>query len=160
MKKNDISILMADDDQDDCVLVKNAFAANLIANRLSFVEDGEELMDYLYNRGRYSDKTLFPLPGLILLDLNMPRKDGHEALREIRADHKLRRISVIVLTTFEREEEILRSYEIGANSFITKPVTFQGLVDAIKILSRYWFEIVKLPGKRPTIKNYKNTVST
>ena len=160
MKKNDISILMADDDQDDCVLVKNAFAANLIANRLSFVEDGEELMDYLYNRGRYSDKTLFPLPGLILLDLNMPRKDGHEALREIKADHKLRRISVIVLTTSEREEEILRSYEIGANSFITKPVTFQGLVDAIKILSRYWFEIVKLPGKRPTIKNYKNTVST
>jgi CheY-like chemotaxis protein len=143
-----ISILMADDDQDDCLLVKNAFAANLIVNSLYFVEDGEELMDYLYRRGKYRDTTAFPLPGLILLDLNMPRKDGREALREIKADQDLRRIPVIVLTTSEQEEEISRSYEMGANSFITKPVTFQGLVDAIKALSLYWLEIVELPIRR------------
>ncbi|MEW5802463.1 MAG: response regulator [bacterium] len=139
------SILMADDDQDDCLLVKNAFTAGRIANSLYFVEDGEELMDYLYHRGKYGDIAAFPSPGLILLDLNMPRKDGREALREIKADSGLRKIPVIILTTSEREEEIVRSYEMGANSFITKPMSFQGLVEIIKTLSRYWFEIVELP---------------
>ncbi|MEW6379288.1 MAG: response regulator [bacterium] len=147
-KIESISILMADDDQDDCLLVKNAFAANRIANSLHFVEDGEELMDYLYRRGNYSDIAAFPLPALILLDLNMPKKDGREALREIKADPNLRSIPVIILTTSEREEEIFRSYDMGANSFITKPVTFQGLVEAMKALSRYWFEIVELPSRR------------
>ena len=144
-KIKNVSVLMADDDQDDCLLVKNAFAASLIINSLYFVEDGEELMNYLYHRGKYSDTAAFPMPGLILLDLNMPRKDGREALREIKANQYLRRIPVIILTTSEREEEIFRSYEMGANSFITKPVTFQGLVEVMKTLSRYWFEIVELP---------------
>jgi len=147
-KLENLSILMADDDQDDCLLVKNALAANGIIHGLYFVEDGEELMDYLYHRGKYGDTVAFPTPGLILLDLNMPRKDGREALREIKQDPDLRRIPVIILTTSEREEEIFRSYDLGANSFITKPVSFQGLVEVMKSINRYWFEIVELPNKK------------
>ncbi len=137
-----ITILMADDDQDDCLLVKKAFKASRLANDLHFVGDGEELMEYLYRRGKYADA---PRPGLILLDLNMPRKDGREALKEIKTDEGLREIPVVVLTTSKDEEDILRSYNLGANSYITKPVTFEGLCDVMKSIGKYWFEIVELP---------------
>lgn len=143
-----ITILMAEDDPEDRMIAKDGFEESKLANDLCFVEDGEELMDYLYRRGKYSDPEISPRPGLILLDLNMPRKDGREALAEIKADPKLRSIPVVVLTVSKAEEDILRSYDLGANSYITKPVTFAGLVEALKALSIYWFEIVELPPAR------------
>lgn len=140
-----VQILMADDDADDRLMAEKALGEVRLTNGLVFVEDGEELMDYLYHRGKYADASQFPLPGLILLDLNMPRKDGREALAEIKADPVLHRIPVVVLTTSQAEQDILRSYDLGVNSFITKPFTFSGLTDAVKILNQYWFQLVKLP---------------
>lgn len=141
-----ITILMADDDADDRLLARDALDESRVANDLRFVEDGEELMDYLLRRGEYADPARSPRPGLILLDLNMPRKDGREALGEIKAHPDLRRIPVVVLTTSRQEEDVARSYDLGANSFISKPVTFQGLVETMRALGRYWVEIVALPG--------------
>jgi CheY-like chemotaxis protein len=140
-----ITILMADDDPDDRLLTKEAFAETHLANDLRFVEDGVELLDYLKRRGKYADPAASPRPGLILLDLNMPRMDGREALREIKADPALKNIRVIVLTTSKAEEDILRTYDLSASSYITKPVTFSGLVDVVKALGKYWLEIVELP---------------
>ncbi len=140
-----ITFLMAEDDQDDCLLVKEAFLESHLVNRLQYVEDGIELLDYLRRLGKFTNKEEFPTPDLILLDLNMPRKDGREALEEIKADPLLRYIPVVVLTTSKAEEDILRSYNIGAAGYITKPVTFTGLVEAIKGLEKYWVQIVQLP---------------
>jgi CheY-like chemotaxis protein len=139
-----IVILLADDDEEDRMLAKDALAESRVVNDLRCVEDGDELLDYLYRRGRYAGMEA-PAPGLILLDLNMPRKDGREALREIKADPDLRRIPIIVLTTSKAEEDIYRTYDLGANSFITKPVTFEGLVAVMRDIGRYWIEIVELP---------------
>ncbi len=139
-----ITILMADDDEDDRLLTKDAFAENHIANPLRFVKDGEELMDYLLRQGKYADPANAPRPGIILLDLNMPKKDGREALEEIKANPKLCRIPVIILTTSKAEEDIIRSYDLGANSFIAKPVTFHRLVEMLQTISDYWFQIVQL----------------
>jgi CheY-like chemotaxis protein len=143
-----ITILMADDDPDDCKMAKEALEESRLANDFRFVEDGEELVDYLHRRGKYADPVNSPLPGLILIDLNMPRKDGREALKEIKTDPNLRQIPVVVLTTSESEEDIFCSYDLGANSYITKPVKFESLIDIIKTLGRYWFQIVELPIKR------------
>lgn len=140
-----ITILLADDDPDDRQLTRDAFAQNRLANDLHTVEDGEELMDYLHRRGKHENLRNKPLPGLILLDLNMPRKDGREALKEMKADPILRRIPIVVLTTSKAEEDILRSYDLGVNSYVTKPVTFKSLVELIKVLGQYWFEVVELP---------------
>ncbi len=145
INRKPVTILMADDDQDDCMLVKDAFSESRLVNDLRFVEDGENLLDYLYHRGKYKSLRLYPPPGLILLDLNMPRKDGREALKEIKSDPDLRKIPVVVLTTSKEEEDVLRSYNMGANSYITKPVTFEGLVEVMKSLGKYWLEIVELP---------------
>ena len=144
-KKRSIIILIADDDAEDRMLLKEALEENRLKNSLQFVENGEELMDYLQHRGKFSDKDKYPAPGLILLDLNMPKKDGREALKEIKADPHLRLIPVVVLTTSKAEEDILKTYDLGVSSFITKPVTFASLVDVMKTLSKYWFEIVELP---------------
>ena len=144
-----IVILMADDDADDRLLAKDALTECRLAGDLRFVENGEELLDYLYRRGKYSAAASAPRPGLILLDLNMPRKDGREALKEIKTDPELRKIPVVVLTTSRADTDIGRIYELGANSFISKPVSFDSLVEVMKILGRYWFEIVELPGKQP-----------
>ena len=143
-----VTILMADDDPDDRLMAEKALRESRLTNGLMFVVDGEELMDYLHHRGKYADAAQYPLPGLILLDLNMPKKDGREALAEIKADPNLRRIPVVILTTSKAEEDILRSYDLGVNSYITKPVSFQGLAEALKILNQYWFELVKLPTGR------------
>jgi CheY-like chemotaxis protein len=143
-----ITILVADDDTDDRVLIKEALEENRLANDLHFVENGEELIDYLYHRGKYAGMKDSPRPGLILLDLNMPKKDGREALKEIKADSSLRQIPIVVLTTSKAEEDIYRSYDLGVNSFISKPVTFESLVDMMKVLGRYWFEIVELPPEK------------
>jgi CheY-like chemotaxis protein len=140
-----IIILIADDDEEDRMLVKDALSENKLANSIFYVEDGEELMDFLHNRGKYSNKNKYPLPGLILLDLNMPKKDGREALKEIKSDPNLRMIPVVVLTTSKAEEDIIKTYDLGVSSFITKPVTFSSLVDIMKTLTKYWFEIVELP---------------
>jgi CheY-like chemotaxis protein len=140
-----VHILMADDDPDDRMMADKALHQSRLKNGLMFVEDGQELMDYLHRQGKYAGAAQFPLPDLVLLDLNMPRKDGREALAEIKADPKLRRIPVVVLTTSKAEEDILRSYDLGANAYITKPVTFQGLAEAMRVLSMFWFELVKLP---------------
>ncbi len=145
MKSQSITILMADDDEEDRMLTQKAFELNHLGNDLRFVEDGEELLDYLYHRGRYEDAEASPRPGLILLDLNMPRKDGREALEVIKKDPSLRRIPVVVMTTSEADQDIARSYDLGANSYVTKPVTFDSLARVIKALDRYWFEIVVLP---------------
>ena len=139
---------MADDDDDDCMLAREALAESRLTTELHFVKDGEELMDYLYRRGKYAVPGESPRPGLILLDLNMPRKDGREALREIKADPQLRQIPIVVLTTSRAEEDVHCSYELGANSFISKPVTFVSLVEVMKTLGKYWLEIVELPLRR------------
>jgi CheY-like chemotaxis protein len=140
-----ITIVLADDDQDDCLLTREALDESRLANDLRIVGDGEELLEYLRREGRYADPATSPTAGLILLDLNMPRKDGREALREIKADPALRAIPIVVLTTSRAEEEVYRSYDLGASSFIAKPVSFEGLVEVMRGLGRYWFEIVDLP---------------
>jgi CheY-like chemotaxis protein len=140
-----ITILLADDDPDDRLLTRLALQESRLANELYEVRDGEELLDYLRHLGRFSDPGLAPRPGLILLDLNMPRKDGREALAEIKADSSLRSIPVVVLTTSRAELDIFSTYDFGGNSFISKPVTFDGLVEVMKTLGRYWFQIVELP---------------
>jgi len=141
-----IVILMADDDADDRLLAQDALNECGLPNELHFVENGEDLLDYLHHRGKFSS-TPAPRPGLILLDLNMPRKDGREALREIKADNEFKRIPVIVLTTSKADTDISKIYDLGANSFISKPVTFDSLVKVMKILGNYWFDIVELPVK-------------
>ena len=140
-----ITILMADDDPDDRQLTREAFEENHLANDLRFVEDGEERLDYLHRRGKYAAEGAAPVPGLILLDLNMPRKDGREALREIKADPRLKNIRVVILTTSKAEEDVIRSYDLSAASYITKPVTFERLVEVVQALGKYWLEIVELP---------------
>ncbi len=140
-----ILVLVADDDPEDRMLIEDAFEESRLPNTLEFVEDGEDLLDYLHRRNGYSDPSASPRPGLILLDLNMPRKDGREALKEIKSDPHLRQIPVVVMTTSKAEEDIVRTYDLGVNSFVTKPVTFEGLVEVVKALGRYWFQIVELP---------------
>jgi CheY-like chemotaxis protein len=139
---------MADDDEEDRELTRDALSASHLANRVHFVSDGQELMDYLRCTGRYEvDAATAPRPGIILLDLNMPKKDGREALAEIKADESLRQIPVVVLTTSSDQEDVVRSYNLGVNSFITKPVTFASLVNVMSAWTKYWFEIVELPGQ-------------
>jgi len=143
--RRSITILLADDDADDRMMAADALEESRLANDLKCVEDGEELMDYLRHRGKFAGSNEAPRPGLILLDLNMPRKDGREALKEIKADPELRSIPVIVLTTSKAEEDIYRTYDLGVNSFTTKPVNFESLVAVMRALGKYWFEIVELP---------------
>lgn len=147
-KGDDIIILYAEDDPEDRMLVEDAMEESRLANELHFVEDGEELMDYLHRRGKYTELSNKPLPGLILLDLNMPKKDGREALEEIKAEPNLRRIPIVVLTTSKAEEDILSSYDLGVSGFIIKPVTFESLVSILKTVTKYWFEIVEPPPQR------------
>jgi len=145
---DNIIILYAEDDPEDRMLVEDAMEESRLANELHFVEDGEELMDYLHRRGKYTELSNAPLPGLILLDLNMPKKDGREALGEIKADPNLRRIPIVVLTTSKAEEDILSSYDLGVSGFVIKPVTFESLVSILKTVTKYWFEIVEPPPQR------------
>lgn len=140
-----ITILMADDDPDDCEFTSEALKESRLVNQIRTVGDGEELLDYLFRRGEYEQESASPRPDLILLDLNMPRMDGRDALKAIKSHADLKRIPVVILTTSKAEEDIYRSYDLGANSFVTKPVTFTGLVQVMKDLGRYWFEIVDLP---------------
>jgi CheY-like chemotaxis protein len=141
-----ITILICDDDEDDRMLTQQALEDAHISNDLRFVQDGEQLLDYLYQRGDYSGETgAAPRPGLILLDLNMPKMDGRDALKVMKGDPTLLDIPVVVLSTSRLDEDVIKSYKLGVNSFITKPVTFSGLVEAMNVLGRYWLEIVELP---------------
>jgi CheY-like chemotaxis protein len=138
-RKSSMIILMADDDDDDFLLAQKALKESKLLNTLHRVKDGQELLDYLH----YEDRR----PGVVLLDLNMPRKDGREALKEIKGDPDLCDIPVIIFTTSKAEEDIYKSYKLGVNSFITKPVTFESLIQVMRTLGKYWFEIVELPIK-------------
>ena len=138
-------ILLAEDDPDDRLLLQDAVKECGWPGELRFVENGEELLDYLCRRGKYQAPSSAPPPGLILLDLNMPRKDGREALREIKADAGLRRVPVVVFTTSKADTDVASLYELGASSFISKPVHFEGLVNVIRALGQYWFQTVQLP---------------
>ena len=140
-----ITILMADDDADDRRLTQEALEEGRLINEVKFVDNGEELMDYLRRQGKFAPPAETPRPGLILLDLNMPRKDGRTVLKEIKSDPDLRQIPVVVLTTSKADEDVYKSYDLGVNSYIVKPVTFEALVDILQTLEKYWFEIVELP---------------
>jgi len=141
-------ILMAEDDADDRLLVKDALHECRCDADLRFVENGEELLDYLLQRGEGNGSALARRPGLIILDLNMPRKDGREALREIKSNPELRSIPVVVLTTSRADTDIEGIYQLGANSFISKPVRFDDLVNLMRLLGQYWLKTVELPTPR------------
>ncbi len=140
-----IRILVADDDPDDRMMINDAFEEAKLGNPVDFVQDGVELMEYLRREGAYQNLKNQPYPGFILLDLNMPRKDGRTALKEIRESADLHRIPIVILTTSKAEEDIIKTYNLGVNSFICKPVSFDGLVEIVKTVGRYWIEIVALP---------------
>ena len=147
--RESIVILMAEDDEDYYLLAKEAFKQFRLLNELRRVEDGEEVMDYLLRRGKYENPEDSPRPGLILLDLNMPKKTGLEALKEFKSNSDLAQIPVVMLTISRDKKDILRSYTLGANSFVTKPLAFNQLVEALSVFKQYWFEIVELPERPP-----------
>jgi CheY-like chemotaxis protein len=140
-------ILLAEDDLGDQELTKRALEEGKVENELYIVKDGEEALDYLFRRGRYTDPETSPLPDLFLLDLNMPKLDGRQVLEQIRSIHELRNIRVVVLTTSRQEEDITRSYDLGVHSYITKPVDLDQFFNVIRALEEYWFQIVVLPPK-------------
>jgi CheY-like chemotaxis protein len=144
------TVLLADDDADDRELAREAMAQASVAGELRCVGDGEELLEYLHRRGRYVADASAPTPGVVLLDLNMPLKGGREVLAEMQADPVLRRIPVVVLTTSSSEEDIAAAYDLGASSYVTKPVSFGGLVDVMRDFSRWWLQRVELPAPAST----------
>lgn len=146
-KKMPIKILMADDDADDKMLAKEALQESRVINDLYFVSNGVELLAYLRGEGKFADRSTYPFPGLVLLDLNMPKMDGREALAAIKSDKNIRAVPVVILTTSKAEEDMFKSYDLGAASYITKPVTFEALVELMKALGRYWVEFVELPNR-------------
>ena len=145
-----IEILLVEDNPGDVRLTKEALKEGKVYSNLHTVKDGVEAMEFLRRQGKYKDA---PRPDIILLDLNLPRKDGREVLAEIKEDPDLRRIPVVVLTTSKAEEDIVRTYDLGAESYVTKPVTFDSLVDVVRTLGRYWLEIVELPAEAQGDKN-------
>jgi CheY-like chemotaxis protein len=147
-REGSLHILLAEDDPDDRMLTRRAVVESEMAATFAAVKNGQELMRYLHREGDYGSPEAAPRPDLILLDLNMPRKDGREALREIKSDAELRRIPVVVLTTSEAEQDILQSYDLGVNAFVTKPVTFDALAEAMQSLGEFWFDLAKLPPER------------
>jgi CheY-like chemotaxis protein len=140
-----IRIVVADDDEDDRLMIEDAFKESMVSNPVDFVEDGVQLLDYLLRRGKYEHLANQPYPGIILLDLNMPRMDGRTVLRELKSSRELQRIPVVILTTSKAEQDIVQTYGLGVSSFITKPVTFESLMDVVRVLNKYWVEIVSLP---------------
>lgn len=148
LERNPLKILMADDDDDDKLLTKDALTESRVLNELYFVSNGVELLDYLKGVGEYADREKYPYPSIVLLDLNMPKMDGREALASIKADEKLRSIPVVILTTSKAEEDMIKGYNLGAASYITKPVTFDALVELMTTVGKYWVEFVELPQHR------------
>jgi CheY-like chemotaxis protein len=136
---------MADDDAEDCLLVRDALLETRRDFNVRFVRDGEELLDYLYRRGEYGDARTAPSPDLILLDLKMPKMDGRETIGALKCDPRFRRIPVVALTTSTAEDDVAAAYEVGVNSYISKPVTYRALVRIMESLATYWFDVVELP---------------
>lgn len=145
MEANRVPVLLAEDDPDDQYLISEAIDENRLNVRLYVVSDGEELLDYLNRRGKYEDSEKWPMPSLILLDLNMPRKDGREALREIKTDPALQHIPIVALTTSRAEQDVALTYQSGVSGFITKPVSFSGLREVMKSIGMYWLDTTRLP---------------
>lgn len=145
MDRKPITILIAEDDEDDIFLINEAFEESKLSNQVVFVNNGIELLDYLRRENEYSDENKYPKPDIILLDLNMPKMDGREALKIMKSDPEIRSIPVTVLTTSKADADIIESYNLGVNSYITKPVTFEKLVEITSTFAQYWVEIVKLP---------------
>ena len=148
LSKSLVTIVMADDDPDDRLIFEDAVEEARLENKVSFVQDGQELLDFLNRDGAYSELAGSPMPDLILLDLNMPRMDGRTALEQIKSNEKFRHIPVVILTTSKAEEDIVKSYDLGANSYIQKPVTFDKFVELVTGITNYWFSLVKLPGEQ------------
>jgi len=148
-----IPILLIEDDPDDIEITRRAFKKGNLLNPLYVVRDGEEAMEYLNKEGRYIDKTSAPRPGLILLDLNMPRMDGREVLKRIKKDDCLRRIPTVVLTTSKQEEDVIRSYDCGANTYISKPLCFNDFIDALQIIGKYWLALAEIPANGGKVVN-------
>jgi len=144
-----INIIVAEDDADDQDLLREAFKESKFLHNVQFVEDGEQLMQYLKREGKYSDRKKYPDPGIVLLDLNMPKKDGREALKEIKSHPNLKRIPVIILSTSRSQQDILGAYDLGVNCFVSKPSTFTSLLEVTDTLRRHWFEMVELPPVHP-----------
>jgi two-component system response regulator len=144
MNNQRFNILMAEDNEHDIIAARRAWKKNKIANPLHIVNDGEACLDYLYQRGAFSEPGSAPPPGILLLDLNMPKMDGLTLLKRIRADNVLRRLPVVILTTSQLEEDRAKSYELGANAYIKKPIGFESFSDAVKIINHFW-ELAELP---------------
>jgi CheY-like chemotaxis protein len=144
----ELNVLLVEDNPDHAELTLKALKDGNLLNEIAWVRDGEAALDFLYHRGRYADATKAPRPGLILLDLRLPKVDGHEVLRQIKGDEDLRSIPVVMLTTSEREDEICQSYKAGANSFVSKPVRFADFVERVRSLKLYWVLTNVLPGSR------------
>lgn len=138
-------VVVAEDDEDDRLMTEEAFRENGMETKIIFVQDGVELLDYLHRRGKFTDPSSSPRPALVLLDLNMPRMDGREALKQIKSDDQLRTIPINIFTTSKAQEDVVRSYGLGVNCFISKPVTFTGLVDAVRQISHFWFDLAEIP---------------
>ena len=138
-------VIIAEDDPDDRLLIRDALKQSIPRAQVSFVADGAEMLDYLYHRGEYHDSQTMPLPDLVLLDLNMPKKGGMEVLKEIKQEKSLRSIPAVVLTTSQSPEQVAQSYELGGNGYIVKPASYKELVDLMRNLGEYWFETVRLP---------------
>lgn len=148
LDKSPLKILMADDDDDDKLLTQDALIESRVLNELYFVSNGVELLSYLRGEGIYQDREKYPFPSIVLLDLNMPKMDGREALAAIKADPNLRSIPVVILTTSKAEEDMIKGYNLGAASYIAKPVTFDALVELMTTVGKYWVEFVELPQHR------------
>ena len=144
MNKKAFVVLMAEDNEHDVLATRRAWKKHNIANPLHVVRDGKECLDYLYQRGKYSEPGTAPRPGILLLDIRMPRMDGLAVLKHIREDEKLRRLPVVILTTSQEEEDRLKSYDLGANAYVTKPVGFRNFADAVRTINLFW-ELVELP---------------
>ncbi len=147
MSQSLVTVLIVDDDDDDRLMMRDAFRDSGLHNPLQFAVDGEEMLDYLQHRGRFADSATYARPGLILLDLNMPRKDGREALRELKLDPALRHIPVVVLSTSRSPEDVALCYQHGANSFLSKPDSYVALLDLVRKLATFWLLTAKLPAR-------------
>lgn len=146
-RKQLVPVLLVEDDPDDVEITRRAFAKGKIANPLHVVRDGEEAMEFLKHTGRYKQADCAPRPGLILLDLNLPRLDGRQVLRLVKEDTELRRIPIVVLTTSDEEADVLECYDSGANSYMTKPVDFKKFIEAVVTIGKYWLYFAEIPGE-------------
>ena len=144
MEKEPFAVLMAEDDEHDIIATKRAWKKHHIANPLYIVNNGEECLAFLKGKGKYNDSNAFPKPGVLLLDIKMPKMDGLTVLKHIREDENLRRLPVVILTTSKAEEDRLKGYDLGANAYIVKPVGFENFSAAVKTISLFW-QLVELP---------------